>query len=110
LGTFILGLVIGALIGAAGIYVLTRRPAPGPATSVAPEPSLAAPVSSPITEPSPPAPPPPDKPDDDVRQALDASRGLIDELEGRYRDRPAHADDEPDETRPRRRPRPKPKA
>jgi hypothetical protein len=102
---FILGLVVGAVIGAAAIYFLTRQSAPaGPAApSVAAERAL----KPPMAEPPAPAPAPP-PPDDDVQHALDASKGLIDELEGRYRDRPAPPpDEEPGEPKPRRRPRPK---
>jgi hypothetical protein len=123
-GTFVVGLIVGAVVGGAALYFLMRqaRPAagPGPGSSVTPEPALGAPVGevpvplSPPVLPVPPAPPGPaiaPKGEDDVRQALDASKGLIDELETRYRDRPPPPpDDEADEPKPTRRPRPKPRA
>lgn len=93
IGWLLLGLVIGLLAGFGAAWVVlrggAREPAGGP--SLAAERSLAEPIGS-------------DQPaDEEIHQALDATRGLLDELEGRYRGRTAPP--ETAEKTRRRRPR-----
>lgn len=90
----IAGLVIGLLVGlAAGIglgWVLFRRPAEAAseATPVSPDPVAATVAAPDAVEPKPVRadPAPADAPpDDDLKRTLDATQGLLDDLESRYR-------------------------
>ncbi len=107
-GWLALGLVVGFAAGfAAAWYLLQRRPvraAEQAATpSLAPEPDLAEPISGggePAAEHR-----LDERTDEEINQALDATKGLLDELEGRYRGRTAPGEDQAE--RPRRRPRPR---
>jgi len=91
IGWLFLGLVVGAALGSLATWYLTRQPAaadPAPARrqpAVLSEPDETAPAAG-----------------DDVRQALDATRGLLDELEKRYQLPGAEAP-----KTPRRKPGPK---
>lgn len=82
---FVVGVVLGVLLTLAAVRA--RRPAePAATASVTPEPALGEPMPA---------------PDDEVRQALDATAGLLDDLETRYRGRKAPPGE--GEDRPRRR-------
>lgn len=112
MGGFLLGLVVGLVVGGGGVWFWLRRaggiaPA-GPA--VAPEPALAAPIAEAPAVAAPPAPPAAaeEPSDEDMRQALDATKGLLDELEGRYRGRHAAGDEPAPSPKRSRAPRRKP--
>ncbi len=100
IGWLVLGLAVGFAAGFSLAWLLRgRQPsasAPAAAApSLAPEPELAQPA------------PARGRADEEIHQALDATQGLLEELEGRYRGRTAPPDDE---ARPKRRsttPRPR---
>jgi hypothetical protein len=104
IGWLTLGLVVGFAAGFGTAWsVLRRRPIQGTelaTPSMAPEPALAEPIAdgahgpSELTD---------ERTDEEIHHALDATKGLLDELEGRYRGRTAP--DEDQGQRPRRRPR-----
>lgn len=103
LGGLVIGFILGMAAGAGLVFYLrrTRPPAPDQAGATA----TAAGHQQPLA----PASPPPQEPaqgpaDEDIRRAIDASAGLLDELETRYRDRPRPAGDD-DPVRTRRRPK-----
>ncbi len=80
-GWLLIGLAVGFAAGAAAMWALERRRAtshPPVLPALAREESLDEPVPGPA---------------DDVREALDATRGLLDELESRYHGRKAPAGD-----------------
>ena len=86
-GGLVIGFVVGVLLGIVLTLaaVRSRRPATEETARAAPTPAMAA--ESDLGEPIP-------GPDDEVQRALDATAGLLDDLETRYRDRKAPADDE----------------
>jgi hypothetical protein len=101
IGWLSLGLAVGFAAGFGAAWFFLRRSAaaarPGP--SMAAERALAEPVA-----PGGPA-------DEEIHQALDATKGLLDELEGRYRGRTAPPEEgrAPSARAPRRGPRKPPK-
>ncbi len=84
---FVVGVVVGVLLT---LLVVRRREGTArvepAAPAIAPGPALAEPLPA---------------QDDEVRQAIDATAGVLDDLETRYRNRKAPPEDE--EGRPRRR-------
>ena len=94
LGGLVIGFVVGVLVGILLTLAAVRRRAPmaepaPPPSGVTAEPALAETLPG---------------PDDEVQRALDATAGLLDDLETRYRNRKAPPE-ENETTRPRRRPR-----
>lgn len=85
IGWLAVGLVAGFAGGFAVAWIVLRRPeAPagvGAGPSLAPERSLAEPLAA------------ESRTDEEIHQALDATKGLLDELEGRYRGRTAPPED-----------------
>ncbi len=93
IGWLAVGLLVGFAAGFAAAWFSLRRPGAAAGPSLAPESRLAEPLVG------------SDPTDEEMSQALDATKGLLDELEGRYRGRTAAEDD--DQPRPRRRSRPR---
>ena len=81
LGGLVIGAVLGLVAGFGIGWLVFKRPAPA-----APAPSEPA-VPAPPPEPEPP-------PDDEVKRTLDATQGLLDDLESRYRDAKPRGPDE----------------
>lgn len=93
IGWLLLGLVVGVALGLGAGWWLFGRGSEPAGRSLAPERSLADPLVV------------GDRTDEEIHQALDATKGLLDELEGRYRGRtaPPEEGEKPKKRRPPRR-------